>query len=76
MPPRSTPHPALKRLGARIRALREEKGWNQEQFAAEAGIDRSYAHGLERGVRNITYLKLRQLAKALGVKMTAFFEQD
>ena len=75
MPPRSIPHPALKRLGARIRTLREAKGWNQERFAAEAGIDRSYAHGLERGVRNITYLTLRRLAKALGVKMTAFFEE-
>ena len=74
MPPRSTPHPALKRLGARIRTLREAKGWNQEQFAAEAGIDRSYAHGLERGVRNITVLKLRQIAKTLGVKPTVFFE--
>lgn len=76
MPPRQTPHPALRRLGARIRALREAKGWNQEHFAAEAGIDRSYAHGLERGVRNITVLKLHQIAKALGVRMTAFFEHD
>ena len=76
MPPRDTPHPALKRLGARIRALREAKGWNQERFAAEAGIDRSYAHGLERGVRNITVLKLRQIANTLGAKMTAFFEHD
>ena len=76
MPPRSTPHPALERLGARIRILREAKGWNQERFAAEAGIDRSYAHGLERGVRNITVLKLRQIATALGVKMTAFFTVD
>ncbi len=76
MPPRPTPHPSLKRLGARIRALREAKGWTQERFAAEAGIDRSYAHGLERGVRNITVLKLRQIAKALGVKMSAFFPDD
>ncbi len=74
VPPRTTPHPALKRLGARIRALREAKGWNQERFAAEADIDRSYAHGLEKGLRNITYLTLRKLAKALGVKMTAFFD--
>ena len=76
MPPRKTPHPALRRLGARIRTLREAKGWNQERFAEEAGIDRSYAHGLERGVRNITVLKLRQIAKALDVQMTEFFQED
>ena len=74
VPPRSTPDPALKRLGARIRSLREAKGWNQERLAGEAGIDRSYGHGLERGVRNITVLKLRQIAKALDVKMSAFFD--
>ena len=74
MPPRPTPHPALKRLGARIRALREAKGWTQERFAAEADIDRSYAHGLERGVRNITVLKLIQIAKTLDVPLTAFFK--
>jgi transcriptional regulator with XRE-family HTH domain len=76
VPPRATPHPYLKKLGARIREFREAKGWNQERFAAEAGIDRSYAHGLERGVRNITILKLLQIAKTLGVKMTAFFDLE
>lgn len=34
----------------------------------------AYAHGLERGVRNITILKLLQIAKALNVRMTTFFE--
>jgi transcriptional regulator with XRE-family HTH domain len=76
VPPRQTPHPILKRLGSRIRVLREAKGWTQEKFAGEAGIDRSYAHGLERGVRNITVLKLHQIAKALGVTVSAFFDHD
>jgi transcriptional regulator with XRE-family HTH domain len=76
VPPRATVHPYLRRLGARIRVLREAKGWNQERFAAEAGVDRSYAHGLEQGRRNITILKLRQLAKTLGVRMADFFDVD
>lgn len=76
MPPRVIAHPYLKKLGARIRQLREAKGWNQEQFAAEAGIDRSYAHGLENGRRNITVLKLHSLARTLGVRIHDFFDRD
>ena len=67
MPPRATPHPYLRKVGSRICRLRQAKGWNQERLAAEAGVDRSYAHGLENGRRNVTVLKLRQIAKALGV---------
>lgn len=43
------------------------KGWSQERLADEAGIDRSYMSGIERGVRNISVLKLIRLAKVLGV---------
>jgi transcriptional regulator with XRE-family HTH domain len=76
VPPRASVHPYLKRLGGRIRQLREAKGWNQERFAAEADIDRSYAHGLEHGRRNITVLKLLQIAKTLGVKVADFFSVE
>jgi transcriptional regulator with XRE-family HTH domain len=73
VPPRATPHPYLRKLGHRIKRLREARGWNQERFAAEAGIDRSYAHGLEAGRRNITILKLRQIADALGSAIADLF---
>lgn len=76
MPPRTTVHPYLKKLGSRIRQLREAKGWNQERLAAEANIDRSYAHGLEHGRRNITVLKLHHIAKTLGVRVAAFFDAE
>jgi transcriptional regulator with XRE-family HTH domain len=76
VPPRATAHPYLKKLGSRIRQLREAKGWNQERFAAEADIDRSYAHGLEHGRRNITVLKLHHIAKILGARVADFFVTD
>lgn len=76
MPPRATSHPYLKRVGARIRELREAKGWTQERLAAEAEVDRSYAHGLEQGRRNITVLKLRDIVRALGVDMSVFFDME
>jgi transcriptional regulator with XRE-family HTH domain len=66
-------HPALKRLGARIRALREEQGLSQEALADVATIGRSYMSGIERGVRNCSTLHLVRLARALHVPVGDFF---
>ena len=33
-----------------MRQTREERGWSQEHLADEAGVDRSYMSGIERGV--------------------------
>ena len=60
-------HPLLRGLGARIRQLRENHGWSQEELADRAGIDRSYMSGIERGVRNPTFLRLASIARAVGV---------
>jgi transcriptional regulator with XRE-family HTH domain len=40
-------------------------GWTQEEFAEKAGIDRSYAGGIERGERNVTFSILCQICAAL-----------
>jgi transcriptional regulator with XRE-family HTH domain len=61
-------HPALKRLGTRIRHLRSERGMSQEALADAAGIGRSYMSGIERGVRNCSTLHLYRLARVLRVK--------
>lgn len=58
-------NPNLKALGERLRDARKARGWTQEEFADEAGIDRSYAGGIERGERNITFSILCQLCAAL-----------
>jgi transcriptional regulator with XRE-family HTH domain len=74
VPPRSVPHPALKRLGERIRELRTAKSWTQEDLAGECGFDRSYVSGLEVGRRNPTYLKLLRLAKTLDTPLVAMLD--
>ncbi len=54
-------------LGGVIRARRHELGLSQEGLAAEAGLDRTYLGGLERGERNPTLRVLWKVAKALDV---------
>jgi transcriptional regulator with XRE-family HTH domain len=76
VPPRSVPHPALKRLGQRVRELRAAKGWTQETLAGECGFDRSYVSGLEVGRRNPTYLKLLKLAKTLDTPLLTLLDLD
>jgi transcriptional regulator with XRE-family HTH domain len=72
----SAAHPFLRKLGNRIRRLRERKGLSQEAFADLARLDRSYMSGIERGVRNFSVLNLAKIAKALGVPITLLFEAE
>lgn len=57
----------LKELGSRIRALRQDRGWTQQQFADQCGLHRTYIAGTERGERNVTVISLRTLAEVLRV---------
>ena len=66
-------HPALKRLGARVRDLRLERQMSQEALADAAGIGRSYMSGIERGVRNFSVLHLIRIAKTLHVDIADLF---
>jgi transcriptional regulator with XRE-family HTH domain len=68
-------HPALRRLGKRIRELREEQDLSQETLADLAKIGRSYMSGIERGVRNCSTLHLLRLARALRVSVGDLFPQ-
>lgn len=45
--------------------MRQERGLSQEKLAFEAGLDRSYVGGIERGERNITFRSLALIATAL-----------
>ncbi len=66
-------HPALKKLGARVRQLREERALSQETLADSAHFGRSYMSGIERGVRNPSAIQLLKLAKALRVTVGELF---
>jgi len=66
-------HPHLVALGQQIRKVREEKGFSQEGFAVEAGMDRAYYGGIERGERNVAAINLIQIASVLGVEVGELF---
>ena len=46
-----------RKLGARVRKLREQKGWSQETFAHETGMARSFTSG-KKDIRLSTMFKL------------------
>lgn len=66
-------HPALIKLGNKIRELRKMKNLSQEAFADEIGLDRTYVGGIERGERNIASLNLIRIAVTLNVEIGELF---
>jgi transcriptional regulator with XRE-family HTH domain len=49
--------------------LRIKAKLSQEAFADEAGIDRSYIGGIERGEHNVALINLLKIASALGISL-------
>ena len=61
------------RFGKRVRTLRKEKGWSQEEFADRCGLDRTYISGIERGVRNPTLTVIGVIADGLRCSIQELF---
>ncbi len=55
-------------LAIRVKTLRMGLGLSQEAMALEAGIDRTYASQIERGVSNPSLRVICAVAKILGVE--------
>lgn len=59
---------ALGRLGDAIRARRQAMGMSQEALADAAGINRTHMGEVERGRRNISFMGVVKIAKAMEVR--------
>lgn len=59
----------LNKLGNRIRELRKQKGFSQEELAYRADLHRTYIGMIERAEKNITLLNVDKIAKALDIEI-------
>lgn len=62
--------PVLVGVGQVIRELRTQAGLSQEALAHEAGIDRSYIGGIERGEHNMTLINLLRISRCLKISVS------
>jgi transcriptional regulator with XRE-family HTH domain len=65
--------PQLVAIGQWIRELRVARGFSQEAFAMEVGLDRAYYGGVERGERNVAALNLIKIAASMKVEVGDLF---
>lgn len=66
---RTTPDPLSAKIGARIRALRQEREVSFDAFVEELGAGRGYASELERGLVIPSIAILSKAAEVLGVSI-------
>ncbi|KAA0134452.1 helix-turn-helix transcriptional regulator [Gimesia chilikensis] len=64
----------LKRFGERVRELRKEQGYSQENFAYACELDRTYVGGIERGERNVALRNIERIAATLGISVAELME--
>lgn len=61
---------ALMKLGDAIRATRLRRKLSQEALADAAGINRTHMGEVERGKRNVSFLALLRIARAMDVEVS------
>ena len=61
------------RFGFAVKDRREALGLTQEEFAARAGIHRTYLSDVERGSRNLSLVNIERVAEALAMKLSELF---
>ena len=66
-------HDIRTRFGDRIRQLRNDRGWSQEELADRAGLHRTYIGSVERGEQNLSLVNIERLAATLGVSLAELF---
>lgn len=63
----------VRRLGARLRELRDARGLTQEQLGEKAGISWHFVSSIERGRKGATTDTLAKLAALLDVTLSELF---
>ena len=66
----------VKKVGARLREIRQHRKLSQEALAHAANLERAYVSGVERGQFNVSVDSLARLAHVLKVHIREFFNFD
>ena len=59
----------------RVRELRAERSWSQDDLADVAGLHRTYIGTVERAEQSITLDSVEKIAKAFKVSVKNLFEE-
>jgi len=73
-PGRSRAQDVDRHVGARMRERRVMLGLTQQQMAELIGVTYQQAHKYEKGINRIAAGRLHNIAQALGVEVSYFFE--
>ncbi len=66
----------LNRFGERLKELRKECGFTQEQLAEKVSVHPTYVGKLEIGKCNPSLMLVYKFSKALKINLHTFFEFD
>jgi len=62
-------------VGRNVRKFRLQRGMTQEQLGFEAGIDRTYVGGIERGERNPSLMVMARIADTLSMPLVKLLSE-
>jgi transcriptional regulator with XRE-family HTH domain len=60
-------------VGERIRSLRKERGWSQEELGEKADLHHTYVGAVERGEKNASIDTLDKIAVAFNIEILDLF---
>jgi transcriptional regulator with XRE-family HTH domain len=63
-----------KKLGKRVRLLREKRKWSQEELAHYSGLARSFTGAIERGEKDLRLTTLVKLANTFEISVSQLFK--
>ena len=64
----------LKEFGAKVKMLRGQNNWTQEDLAEETGFHRTYIGMIERGERNISLIHIAVFSKVFKQSISEFLD--
>jgi transcriptional regulator with XRE-family HTH domain len=65
----------LVRFGRKVKELRKNRGYSQEELSFKAGVHRTYIGMIERAEKNVTLINIEKIANALDVSVKYLFDE-